>query len=128
MFLSQVSARPLVIVAGAFVLLAILLATAPQNALGFWPGVLAGVIACTLWRSFRTPPTHEQTRRRLQLASVGLAVGLALVLIPQRDIPLGAPFGLLVAWAGALIFGSTGAPPTAIIEECAPDDRASNRT
>lgn len=92
----------LVVVLTAYLLLIMLMITAPQNALGFWPGVLAGVIACTLWRGLRTPPTPAQTRRRLQLAGVGLAVGLALVLIPQRDIPIGAPFGLLVAWVGAV--------------------------
>lgn len=99
---SRVPVPSLAIVVGAYLVLTVLLATAPQNALGFWPGVLVGVIACTLWRSFRTPPTPAQTWRRLQLASVGLAVGFALVLIPQRDIPLAAPFGLLVAWSGAV--------------------------
>lgn len=99
---SRVPVPSLAIVVGAYAALAVLLATAPQNALGFWPGLLVGVIACTVWRSFRTPPPPGQTRRRLQLAGVGLAVGLALVLIPQRDIPVAAPFGLLVAWAGAL--------------------------
>ena len=87
----------------AYGLLLLLMVTAPQNALGFWPGILAGTIACVLWRGLRTPPTPQQTRRRLQVASVALTLGLALMLIPQRDIPVGAPFGLLVAWAGALI-------------------------
>lgn len=100
---SRFPLESLALVAGASVALAVLLATAPQNALGFWPGVLLGVIACTFWRAYRTLPTSAQTRRRLQLAGVGLAVGLALVLIPQRDIPIGAPFGIMVAWAGALL-------------------------
>lgn len=92
----------LLVVLTAYALLVTLMATAPQNALGFWPGVLAGVIACTLWRGLRTPPTSAQTRRRLQVASVGLGLGLLLVLIPQRDIPLGGPFGMWVAWFGSL--------------------------
>lgn len=100
---SRFPLESLALVAGASVALAILLATAPQNYQGFWPGVLLGVIACTFWRAFRTLPTPEQTRRRLQVVSIGLVVGLILVLIPQRDIPVGAPFGILVAWAGALI-------------------------
>ena len=91
----------LLVVLTAYVLLLALVVTAPQNVLGFYPGVLAGVIACTLWRGLRTPPTPTQTRRRLQMASVGLVVGLVLVLIPQRDIPVGAPFGILLAWFGA---------------------------
>ena len=102
-FASRFPLESLALVAGASVALAILLATAPQNALGFWPGLLASVIACTFWRAFRKLPTPEQTRRRLQLAGVGLAVGLVLVLIPQRDIPIGAPFGIMVVWAGALL-------------------------
>lgn len=94
--------QSLLIVVVAYAALVLLMVTAPQNALGFYPGLLAGVIAVTLWRDLRTPPTPQQTQRRLSLASVLFAVGLALVLI-QRDIPVGAPFGLLVAWMGALL-------------------------
>ena len=95
--------QSLLIVLAAYIALVGLMITAPQNALGFWPGLLAGVIACVLWRDLRTPPTRAQTRRRLWVASAGLVVGLVLVLIPQRDIPIGAPFGLVVAWFGALL-------------------------
>lgn len=100
----------LLVVLTAYLLLIMLMMTAPQNALGFWPGVLVGTIACVLWLGLRTPPTPAQTRRRLQVASVALALGLALVLLPQRDIPVAAPFGLLVAWAGALILDRRESP------------------
>jgi hypothetical protein len=88
----------------AYGALAVLLATAPQNALGFWPGLFAGIIGCTLWRTFRTPPTCAQTQRRLRIAGPLLVVWFALALVPQRDIPVaGAPLGLLTAWTLTLV-------------------------
>lgn len=76
---------------------------ASQNALGFWPGPLVGVIACILWRSFWTPPTLDQTQRRIRVSLTTLAVWFAPALVPQRDVPMaGASLGILVAWVGAL--------------------------
>jgi len=86
----------------AFGILAVLLATAPQNALGFWPGIMVGMIACTAWRTFRTQPSFIQAKRRARVASVFLLAGLALALSHQRDIPTAAPFGILVALAVSL--------------------------
>ncbi len=94
--------QSLLVVVGAYALLVMLMVTAPQNALGFWPGLLAGVIAVTLWRDQRTPPTAQQTRRRLRIAGTALAVCFVLMLIPQRDVVPGAPLGLLVALVGGL--------------------------
>lgn len=93
----------LLVIVGAYAALALLMVTAPQNALGFWPGLLAGVIAVTLWRDLRTPPTAQQTQRRLRIAGTALAVCFVLMLIPQRDVMPGAPLGLLVAVVGGLM-------------------------
>lgn len=89
----------------AFGALALLLATAPQNALGFWPGLLAGIVGCTIWQTFRQPPTRAQTQRRLRIAGPLLIVWFALALVPQRDIPVAAaPLGLFLAWTLTLVF------------------------
>ncbi|WP_199098021.1 hypothetical protein [Dyella sp. ASV21] len=87
----------LVIVVVAFGLWALLVATAPQNLFGFWPGLLVGIIGCTGWRMLRPLPTLCQARRRVLLAGVFMVAGLALALSPQRDIPTAAPFGGLVS-------------------------------
>lgn len=88
----------------AYGALAVLLATAPQHALGFWPGLFAGIIGCAIWRTLRTPPTPVQTRHRLRIAGPLLVVWFALALVPQRDIPIAAaPLGLLTAWTLALV-------------------------
>lgn len=87
----------------AYGLLAMLLATAPQNAFGFWPGFLAGVILAAIWRAVRTPPNAAQTQLRLWRVGGVLAVFVTLAFISQRDLPVAvAPLGLLVAWTGAL--------------------------
>lgn len=95
--------QSLLIVLAAYGGLVLLMVTAPQNALGFWPGLLAGVIAVTLWRDLRRPPTAQQTQRRLRIAGTALAVVFVLMLIPQRDLVPGAPLGLLVAVVGGLL-------------------------
>ena len=59
----------LLVVVAAYALLVMLMVTAPQNALGFYPGLLAGVIAVTLWRDLRKPPTAQQAQRRLRAPS-----------------------------------------------------------
>lgn len=101
--------QSLLIVLAAYCGLVLLMVTAPQNALGFYPGLLAGVIAVTLWRDLRTPPTAQQTRHRLRVAGSLLVLGLTLVLTPQRDIPIAAaPLGVLVAITGALILDRRG--------------------
>lgn len=89
----------------AYGALAVLLATAPQNALGFWPGLFAGIIGCMIWRTLRTPPTPAQTQKRLRIAGPFLVLWLALALLPQRDIPIAtAPLGLLMAWTLTLVW------------------------
>ncbi|WP_233842301.1 hypothetical protein [Dyella sp. 2HG41-7] len=101
--------QSLLVVLTAYSLLIGLMITAPQNALGFWPGLLAGVIGCVLWRDLRTPPTLQQTRHRLRVAGSLLVLGLTLVLAPQRDIPIAAaPLGVLMAITGALILDRRG--------------------
>lgn len=94
--------QSLLIVVAAYALLVLLMVTAPQNALGFYPGLLAGVIAVTLRRDLRKPPTAQQTQRRLRIAGTALAVCFVLMLIPQRDVVPGAPLGLLVAVVAGL--------------------------
>lgn len=85
-----------------YVALAGLIASNPEGAFGFWPGVQAG----GLWHVYRrTSPTIAQDRRRVWIAGVFLAMGFVLVMIPQRDIPTGAPFGALVTLTGALALG-----------------------
>lgn len=86
-----------IVVVVAFGLLAVLIATAPQNLLGFWPGLLVGIIGCTGWRMLRPLPTLNQARRRVWIAGMFVVAGLALALSSQRDIPTAAPFGVLVA-------------------------------
>lgn len=95
--------QSLLIVVGAYAALVPLMVTAPQNALGFYPGLLAGVIAVTLWRDLRRPPTSQQTPGRLRIAGTALAVVFVLTLIPQRDVVPGAPLGLLVAVVAGLM-------------------------
>ena len=86
-----------------YVVLAGLVASNPESALGFWPGVLAGGLACVVWHACRrTQPSLAQARRRLRIAGVFCALGVVFALIPQRDIPIGAPFGALVALTIAL--------------------------
>lgn len=87
----------LIIVIVTFGLLAMLIATAPQNVFGFWPGLMVGIIGCTGWRMFRRLPTLNQARRRVRVAGMFVVAGLALALSSQRDIPIAAPFGVLVA-------------------------------
>lgn len=86
-----------IVVVAAFGLWALLVATAPQNVLGFWPGLMLGIIGCTGWRMLRPLPTLRQARRRVWLAGSVMVAGLALALSPQRDIPTAGPFGVLVA-------------------------------
>ena len=87
-----------IVVVVAYGLLVLLLVTAPQNVLGFWPGLMAGIIGCAAWRTFRTQsPTLVQARRRVRIAWAFLVAGFALAMSPQRDIPTAAPFGVLVA-------------------------------
>jgi len=56
-----------------------------------------------IWHACRRrPPAVAQARRRLRIAGVICAVAFLFALVPQRDIPIGAPFGALVALTIAL--------------------------
>ena len=87
-----------------YLALAALIASNPAGALGYWPGALVGGLGCVVWHACRRrPPSPERVRRGLKITGGLLGISFLFALVPQRDIPIGLPFGILAALTIALV-------------------------